>query len=238
MASQVQDPIAETAGNTMQQAGAAVDRAVDLAKQQATSRLESERERVAEGLFTSAHALRQVGQQLREQDQATIAGFAERVAQQVEQTSGYLRSRKLPEIVDDTEQLGRSYSMAFTVGALGLGILGVRFLKSSRRRQQAASVPQLPAYSDASANASVASEPSMSEGDGQSRSFQGSMAADKDMAGKSNRLYDDAKSGQSGFESTGDKLTGTFDDISDETDGGVTSEAGHYPNSQGATSGS
>jgi hypothetical protein len=132
MAAQTQGTTVDTASTVATQVGDTAEKAVDMAKQKATSRLESERVRMAESIYKSAHALRQVGQQLREQDQGTIAGVAERAAQRAEDASAYLRSRELPQILDDTEHLGRAHPMIFTSVALGLGLLSTRFLKSSR----------------------------------------------------------------------------------------------------------
>ena len=146
MVSQEHTSLSDTAGQVAAQAGEKMGQAVDKAKEQTTSRLEDGRERVAESLYTTAHALRQTGQQLREQDQTTIATLADRTAQQAERGSGYLRGRDVPSLLDDTEQLGRTHPVLFTGGALALGLLGVRFLKSSRRQQQQqATPPQLPA---------------------------------------------------------------------------------------------
>ncbi len=140
-------PLADKAGQVAAQAGEKMGQAVDRAKEQTTSRLEDQRERVAASLYTTAHVLRQAGQQLREQDQPPIATLAERTAQQAERGSGYLRGRDVPGLLDDTEQLGRTHPVLFASGALALGLLGVRFLKSSRRphQQQATTAPlQLP----------------------------------------------------------------------------------------------
>jgi len=146
--SQEHTSLSDTAGQVAAQAGDKVGQAVDKAKEQTTSRLEDGREQVAESLYTTAHALRQTGQQLREQDQGTIATLADRTAQQAERGSGYLRGRDVPGLLDDTEQLGRAHPLLFTGGALALGLLGVRFLKSSRRPHQPQETPpqlQLPA---------------------------------------------------------------------------------------------
>ncbi len=148
--SQEHTSLSDTAGQVAAQAGDKVGQAVDKAKEQTTSRLEDGRERVAAGFYTTAHALRQTGQQLRDQDQGTIATLADRTAQQAERGSGYLRGRDVPGLLDDTEQFGRAHPVLFTGGALALGLLGVRFLKSSRRQQQQQETPpqrqpQLPA---------------------------------------------------------------------------------------------
>jgi hypothetical protein len=139
---QVADQAGEKMGQVADQAGEKMGQAVDKAKQQTTSRLEDGREQVAESLYTTAHALRQTGQQLREQDQGTIATLADRTAQRAERGSGYLRGRDVPGLLNDTEHLGRTHPVLFTGGALALGLLGVRFLKSSRRPQQQETPPQ------------------------------------------------------------------------------------------------
>ncbi len=144
--SQEHTSLADTAGQVAAQAGDKVGQAVDKAKEQTTSRLEDGREQVAESLYTTAHVLRQAGQQLREKEQAPIATLADRTAQQAERGSGYLRKRDVPGLLDDTEHLGRTHPLLFTGGALALGLLGVRFLRSSRRSPQATTAPlQLPA---------------------------------------------------------------------------------------------
>ncbi len=144
MVSQEHKTMSEKVGQVADQAGDKMGQAVDKAKQQTTSRLEDGREQVADSLYTTAHALRQTGQQLREQDQGTIATLADRTAQQAERGSGYLRGRDVPSLLDDTEQLGRAHPVLFTGGALALGLLGVRFLKSSRRPQQPQATPPQP----------------------------------------------------------------------------------------------
>jgi len=142
MVSQEHKTMSEKVGQVADQAGEKMGQVADQAKQQTTSRLEDGREQVAESLYTTAHALRQTGQQLREQDQGTIATLADRTAQQAERGSGYLRGRDVPGLLDDTEQFGRTHPVLFTGGALALGLLGVRFLKSSRRPQQQETPPQ------------------------------------------------------------------------------------------------
>jgi len=139
------EPLHEKAGQVVDQVQDKAGQLVDGAKQQATSRLAGQKDQAADTLYTVAHVLRQAGQQLREQDQPPIATLANRTAQQAERGSGYLRGRDVPGLLDDTEQLGRTHPVLFASGALALGLLGVRFLKSSRRAQQVPAAPlQLP----------------------------------------------------------------------------------------------
>jgi uncharacterized protein YjbJ (UPF0337 family) len=130
---QAKDKAGQVAGQVQEKAG----QVADQAKQQATSRLESGKERAVEGLSTVAHAVRQVGQQLREQEQPTAAQYADKSAQQIERFSGYLRDKDMDQIVRETEAYARRQPTVFLGSALGLGFLLARFLKSSSRRAAA-----------------------------------------------------------------------------------------------------
>jgi len=136
----------DKAGQVVDQAQDKAGYLVDGAKQQAASRLAGQKDQAADTLYTVAHVLRQAGQQLREQDQAPVGTLADRAAQQAERGSGYLRGRDIPQLLDETEQLGRTHPVLFASGALALGLLGVRFLRSSRRTPQPTpdASPQLP----------------------------------------------------------------------------------------------
>jgi len=136
-AGQGRESLHEKAGQVVDQAQDKAGQLVDGAKQQAASRLAGQKDQAADTLYTVAHVLRQAGQQLREQDQGPVATLADRAAQQAEHGSGYLRGRDIPQLLDETEQLGRTHPVLFASGALALGLLGVRFLRSSRRTPQA-----------------------------------------------------------------------------------------------------
>ncbi len=133
-AGQVVDQAQQTAGQVVDQAQEKVGQVVDQAKQQTTSLLASRKDQAADTLATVAHALRQTGQQLREQDQAPIAGVADQVATRVESVSGYLHARDVRQIVNETEDFARQRPAVFVSGALTLGVLAARFLKSSKRK--------------------------------------------------------------------------------------------------------
>jgi len=133
-ANQVIDQTQQTAGQVVDDAQEKVGQVVDQAKQQTTSLLASRKDQVADTLSTVAHALRQTGQQLREQEQAPVAGLADQVATRVESVSGYLQGRDVRQIVDDTEDVARQRPAVFVGGALALGVLAARFLKSSKRK--------------------------------------------------------------------------------------------------------
>ncbi len=143
-ADQIKERLQETAGQVVDQTQEKAGQLLDAAKQQTTSRLEAQKNQAADSLYKVAHALRQTAEGLRDQDEGGIATLAERAAHQAERGSGYLHARDLLQILDETEQLGRTHPLLFVGGALTLGLLGVRFLKSSRRAQQVSAPPVTP----------------------------------------------------------------------------------------------
>lgn len=102
------------------------------AKEQVSSQVSGQKDRLADGLGGVASALRQTGQQLRANDQQGFTGYIDQAADQVERLSGYLRGNDLDRLMHDAEQLARRQPALFLSGAFFLGLLGARFLKSSR----------------------------------------------------------------------------------------------------------
>jgi hypothetical protein len=109
----------------------------DQARQQASSRLESGKELLVETLQTVAQAVRQTSQELRKQDQATVAGYAEGAAERVERFSSYLHNRDVGQLVDETERFTRQRPALVLGGASLVGLLAARFLKASSQREEA-----------------------------------------------------------------------------------------------------
>jgi uncharacterized protein YjbJ (UPF0337 family) len=129
---QVTGQVKETVGQVADQAQQAAGQVVDQARQQASARLVGQKDRAAEGLTSVAHALRQTSQQLRAQDQQAVTGYIESAASQVERMSNYLKQNDLGGLIDDVEQFARRQPALFLGGTFVLGLLGARFLKSSR----------------------------------------------------------------------------------------------------------
>jgi len=124
--------VKETVGQVTEQAQQAAGQVVDQARQQVSSRLADQKDRAAEGLTSVAHALRQTSQQLHEQDQQAVTGYIESAASQVERVSNYLKQNDLGGLIDDVERFARRQPALFLGGTFVLGLLGARFLKSSR----------------------------------------------------------------------------------------------------------
>jgi len=136
---EVADQAKETAGQVANQAQQKAGRVVDQTRQQMTSRLASQKDRAAEGLGSVAQALWQTGQQLREQDQDGVTSYIDNAASQVERFSTYLQNNDVGELINDVERFARRQPAVFLGGAFVLGLLGARFLKSSRQQLPMAS---------------------------------------------------------------------------------------------------
>jgi hypothetical protein len=80
--------------------------------------------------------LRRTTENLRSEDQTRIAGLTETLARQVEQVSNYLRNKDAAAMRTDLENVARRQPALMIGGALVLGLIGARFLKSSERRRE------------------------------------------------------------------------------------------------------
>lgn len=124
----------ETARQAASQAKEQVSSVAGQAREQVGTRVEGQKERVANSLGDVAHMLRQTGDQMRDQDQVGLTGFVDRAASQVENFSSYLREHDMGYLMDDVERFARREPAIFLGGAFLLGLLGARFMKSSRPR--------------------------------------------------------------------------------------------------------
>ena len=110
----------------------AVTNAAKKAGEKITSRLDEQRYKAAEGIGSIAQALRQTGDQLRGQDDsAAVPQYVSSAADQVERFSQYVRSTNVRQMVNGVEQFARRQPGLFLGGALVLGLISARFLKSS-----------------------------------------------------------------------------------------------------------
>jgi hypothetical protein len=115
----------------LQQAGQKVSEVADQARTQVMSKLGDQKERAAGSLEGVAQALRQTGQQFRDQNQQPFGQFAEGAADMVERFTGYLNQRDVHQMVGEVESFARRQPALFLGGAFALGLLAARFLKSS-----------------------------------------------------------------------------------------------------------
>lgn len=139
-----QSALQDTVGQVQQAAGEAVEQVqekagqvVDQLREQAGTRLEDQKHVLSEGLGTVASAIRKTSQQLREDEQAMVAQYADRAAEQIERVQQYLGDKELAQITGDLERFARREPVLFLGGGFLLGLMAVRFLKSSGRQAAA-----------------------------------------------------------------------------------------------------
>ena len=104
---------------------------VDRARQTAAAQLTSQKTRATEALGSVAAALRQSSEPLRNNNQGTIADYAGKAADQLEQFSARVRERDLTELMEDVNGFARRQPALFVGAAFAAGVLAARFLKSS-----------------------------------------------------------------------------------------------------------
>ena len=104
---------------------------VGKVKEQATAQLSTQKNRATDGLGSVAQAVRQTTQHLRDNQNDTVARYAEQAADQIERFSERLRNKDVGELMNDAQQLARRQPALFVGGAFAIGLLGARFLKSS-----------------------------------------------------------------------------------------------------------
>lgn len=138
----------ETAKGLYDQAKSTVGQAYGAATKRATEVLDEQKGTVAGGLTTVADSIKQVGENLNTAEEPnkiteTAAKYTNSLAEQIENVSGYFERKDVREMVRDVENFARRYPAYFIGGAVALGFLAARFLKSSQPKQltQAAGRP-------------------------------------------------------------------------------------------------
>ena len=104
---------------------------VDRVKDTAAAQLTTQKMRATEALGSVAAAIRQSSQPLRDNNQAMLADYAGKAADQLEQFSARLRERDLTELMDDAKRFARRQPALFVGIAFAAGVIAARFLKSS-----------------------------------------------------------------------------------------------------------
>jgi hypothetical protein len=102
------------------------------AKKTAESGISAGKKRAADGLASVANAIRKTGEHLRAEDQGAFTEYFDSAARQVDVASEYLQRRTLGQVIGDVEQFAHREPALFLGGAFVAGLLGGRFLKSSR----------------------------------------------------------------------------------------------------------
>jgi hypothetical protein len=105
---------------------------IDRVKQSATAQLTTQKDRGIDALGSVTQAVRSSSQRLRDEKHETIAVYVDQAADQIDTWSRRIREKSLDELVTDVQRLARRQPAVFIGSAFALGLLGARFLKSSR----------------------------------------------------------------------------------------------------------
>ena len=114
---------------------APAQRLVDKMRDQASAQFAAQKDKATQGIGSVVQAVRQSTQQLREQQHETAAQYVEQIADQLDRFSKQLQEKDLNRLIEDAGRLARRQPALFVGGAFAVGLLGARFLKSSRPDQ-------------------------------------------------------------------------------------------------------
>jgi hypothetical protein len=109
-----------------------VSSAADKAKQTAKSQASTQKDQAAQSLHTVGNAVDQAAQQLRQNNQTPVAQVAETAASNLNQFADHLSTTSIDDLIGEVEGFASRQPALFLGGAFLLGVLGARFLKSSR----------------------------------------------------------------------------------------------------------
>jgi hypothetical protein len=133
------DSAADQARAKTQEVGAQAKEKAQEAGQQARGRVRDEVDRrstqAGDQAGSTAQALRQASQKLRDDGNEPVAKGMEQVAQRVESAGSWLRESDGDRILREVEDFGRRNPLAVVAGGLALGFAASRLLKASSRRR-------------------------------------------------------------------------------------------------------
>jgi hypothetical protein len=125
----VKEKVADVKGKVVEEAKSSIRQVRDSA----SASLSQSRTRAADSLESIANAVRSTGDRLRSENRTSVADLSESLADQVGQLSSYLRTRDFRGVREDVERFARRQPSVAIGVALALGVLGARFIKSSKR---------------------------------------------------------------------------------------------------------
>jgi len=104
---------------------------VDTVKQQASSQLNAQKQKASDGIGSVVAAVRQTSEKLREGQQAGVAQYVERAADQLERFSNHLRDRDIDELMNEARNFARRQPALFVGSSFAIGLVAARFFKAS-----------------------------------------------------------------------------------------------------------
>ena len=105
---------------------------VDRGKDRVRTTVDDNKARVARTLSAVANSLKSSGAEMQAGDAAAVGGVVDRVADQIDRAATYLETSEVEDLVGGVERFARRNPALFIGAAFAVGVLGARFLKSSR----------------------------------------------------------------------------------------------------------
>lgn len=139
---------AAAARGLYEQAKDTAGHAYDAATEKAATKFDEKKSDISGGLSSVAGSVRTVSQNLRTSDAqnaitSTTAKYTDTAARKLEDVANYFETHDMREMMRDAENFARRNPAVFIGGAVALGFLAARFLKSSKPKylQAAAGEP-------------------------------------------------------------------------------------------------
>ncbi len=108
-----------------------IDQARAKMQEKAKAVFSDSKNQVSDSLGGVAQAFRQTGEQLRNQNYGSVAGYADQAASRIEKVSGYLHDKNVDELLDEAESLARKQPILTVAGAFALGFILARAVKGT-----------------------------------------------------------------------------------------------------------
>ncbi len=128
---QVKEQAKQQTQQLTQQARQQASELANRGGEQVKSQLANQKHQAAQRMTPVQAALRETGQQLRNQGQGPVADYADKAADQLERFAGYLRENDVDSLLNDARGFARRNPAVYLGSAAALGFLATRFLKSS-----------------------------------------------------------------------------------------------------------
>ena len=121
----------ERVDETAEQMGQKVQEVRSQAGDRLRHELESRSRQAGEQALTTASGIHRVGEQLREDGNASVAKYADQVAERVERLGRYLSQSSADRVLHDAERFARRQPWLVALGGAAVGFLASRFVKAS-----------------------------------------------------------------------------------------------------------
>ena len=106
---------------------------VERAETEARSRLNAGKKDAALTLSSVASTLLSSSTQLKDEQQEMAGQYVEKAAEQIDRLAQYIQNADPGQIADEVQRFARRRPAVFIGAAFAIGVIGARFLKSSRR---------------------------------------------------------------------------------------------------------